>query len=69
MSFRKFGGRGFGGRGESRRPIPVKEGDTYDVEIESVGEKGDGIGKIEGYVVIVPNIPATLLHIIGCIYP
>ena len=36
--------------------IPVKEGDTYDVEIEGVGEKGDGIARVEGYVIIVPNV-------------
>src|SRR3989344_4737623 len=46
----------------NRRPnsrfgdIPVKEGDTYDVEIEGIGEKGDGIAKIKGYVIIVPNV-------------
>src|SRR3989339_542560 len=37
-------------------PVPVKEGQEYDVEIEGIGEKGDGIAKIEGYVVIVPNV-------------
>ena len=46
----------------NRRPnsrfgdIPVKEGDTYDVEIEGIGEKGYGIAKIKGYVIIVPNV-------------
>ncbi|MBI4052559.1 MAG: TRAM domain-containing protein [Candidatus Diapherotrites archaeon] len=34
---------------------PVKEGQEYDVEIESVGEKGDGIAKIKGFVIIVPG--------------
>lgn len=38
-----------------QRDIPVKEGEIYDVEIEGVGEKGDGIGKVKGYVVIVPG--------------
>lgn len=38
-----------------RGDIPVKEGETYDIEIEGTGEKGDGIGKIKGYVVIVPG--------------
>lgn len=36
--------------------IPVKEGDEYDVEIEGIGEKGDGIAKVQGYVIIVPNV-------------
>lgn len=34
---------------------PVKEGDTYEIEVEATGAKGDGIGKIKGFVVIIPN--------------
>jgi predicted RNA-binding protein with TRAM domain len=34
---------------------PVNEGETYDIEIEATGTKGDGIGKIKGFVVIVPG--------------
>ena len=34
---------------------PVQEGQTYEVVVESVGEKGDGIAKIQGFVVIVPG--------------
>jgi predicted RNA-binding protein with TRAM domain len=35
---------------------PVSEGDVRDVTIETLGDKGDGIAKIErGYVVIVPD--------------
>jgi predicted RNA-binding protein with TRAM domain len=35
---------------------PVDEGEVRDVTIETVGEQGDGIAKVErGYVVIVPN--------------
>jgi predicted RNA-binding protein with TRAM domain len=35
---------------------PVSEGEMREVEIESLGEKGDGITKIDGgYVVIVPD--------------
>jgi len=36
--------------------IPVKEGDIYDVEIEGIGEKGDGIARVNNYVIIVPNV-------------
>ena len=35
---------------------PVNEGDIYDLEIEGIGTKGDGIGKIKGFVVIVPGV-------------
>ncbi len=43
---------------ENRRfgPIPVKEGQEYDVEIEGIGEKGDGIAKVNGYVIVIPNV-------------
>ena len=44
-----------GGDYEPRRFAPVKEGDTLDVKIEAVGEKGDGIAKKDGFVLFVPN--------------
>ncbi|HET7325393.1 MAG TPA: TRAM domain-containing protein [Halococcus sp.] len=35
---------------------PVEEGDVREVEIETIGDQGDGIAKIDrGYVVIVPG--------------
>jgi predicted RNA-binding protein with TRAM domain len=35
---------------------PVDEGEVRDVTIETVGDQGDGIAKVErGYVVIVPG--------------
>ncbi|WP_276259014.1 TRAM domain-containing protein [Haloglomus litoreum] len=35
---------------------PVKEGETRTVEIESLGDQGDGITRVErGFVVIVPD--------------
>jgi predicted RNA-binding protein with TRAM domain len=36
-------------------PKPVKEGDVFEVTIESVGTKGDGIAKKDGFVIFVPN--------------
>lgn len=42
-------------RGFRQSFAPVKVGDEVDVEIESVGEKGDGIAKIKGFVIFVPN--------------
>lgn len=35
---------------------PVKEGGVYDVTITDIGERGDGIGKIDGLVIIVPDV-------------
>ncbi len=34
---------------------PVEEGQIYDVTITDIGERGDGIGKIEGLVIIIPD--------------
>jgi len=41
---------------EGRAQPPVSEGETRAVEIENLGDQGDGIAKIDrGYVVIVPD--------------
>ena len=32
---------------------PLNEGEEYDVKIEDVGRDGDGIARIEGFVVFV----------------
>lgn len=48
----RFGG-GFGG--PRRSFAPVKVGDEINVKIEAVGEKGDGIAKVKGFVLFVPN--------------
>lgn len=34
---------------------PVKAGEELDVLIESVGEKGDGVAKKQGFVIFVPK--------------
>ena len=57
-----FGNRGFGGgRGFSNdRQLtpPVREGEEVDVTIEAVGEKGDGIAKVKGFVIFVAGTKA-----------
>lgn len=41
---------------EDGQQPPVDVGETRDVEIDSIGDQGDGIAKIDrGYVVIVPD--------------
>ncbi|CAB3289473.1 Deoxyribonuclease/rho motif-related TRAM [Methanocaldococcus lauensis] len=40
---------------EVRKNIPVKEGETYTVTIEDMGKGGDGIARVEGFVVFVPE--------------
>ena len=56
------GGRGFGGGGggggfrrndDFDKPKPIKIGEEHDVKITDVGAKGDGITKIENFIVFV----------------
>ena len=37
------------------RPVPVEEGKEYEVAVESVGSKGDGIAKLSGFIIFVPG--------------
>lgn len=34
---------------------PVSEGDVVELEVEDLGSKGDGIARVEGFVVFVPG--------------
>ncbi len=45
-----YGDERKGNRGNS---APINEGDEYDVKIEDTGRDGDGITRIEGFVVFV----------------
>lgn len=52
------GGRRFGGPRFDRdrgfdQPKPIKVGEEYDVEIKETGSKGDGIARINNFVVFV----------------
>jgi len=52
---------GYGGRREGRGfgprfpPKPVEIGKEYDVEIQETSRRGEGIARIKGLVVFVPN--------------
>lgn len=35
---------------------PVSVGETYEVHINAVGGKGDGIAKVKGFVLFVPGV-------------
>lgn len=44
------------GRGPRRgfsRQAPVKEGEEYEADITEVSRRGDGIAKIEGFIIFV----------------
>ena len=34
---------------------PVSEGTVYDVTIEDIAREGDGIARVQGFVIFVPN--------------
>ena len=41
---------------EFERKPPVQVGDVREVKIENIGSGGDGIARIDGYVVFVPGV-------------
>ena len=48
-------GRSSGGSGGFRsfKPKPVEDGKEYDVTISEISRRGDGIAKIDGFVIFV----------------
>ena len=54
-----YGGRRFGGGGgrfgdrSSGGPKPVETGKEYDVQITEISRQGDGIARIQGFVIFV----------------
>ena len=54
---RGFGSRrgGFRGRGNRFPPKPVEVGKEYEVDIQETSRRGEGIARIQGLVVFVPN--------------
>ena len=38
-----------------RNEPPVKAGEQYELECMSIGKKGDGVFKVENFVIIVPD--------------
>lgn len=51
----RSGGFRSGGFREDDTPKPVNVGEEYDVEINEVGSKGDGIARVKNFVVFVNN--------------
>jgi predicted RNA-binding protein with TRAM domain len=54
---RRFGGGGGGGRfgGGNFGPKPVEVGKEYDVQITETSRKGDGIARVQGFVIFVKD--------------
>ncbi len=56
MSYSYSGRRRFGSRGSGfnlKKPVEVDK--EYEAEIEDISRRGDGIAKIEGFIVFVPG--------------
>lgn len=45
-----------GGFRPRRSFAPVKVGEELDVKVEAVGEKGDGVAKVKGFVLFIPGV-------------
>jgi predicted RNA-binding protein with TRAM domain len=52
MRYEKGERRGFGPRFP---PKPVEVGKEYDVEIEEISRRGEGVARIKGLVCFIPN--------------
>lgn len=53
---RSFGPRrGFRGRESGFAPKPVEIGKEYEVDISETSRRGEGIARIQGLVIFVPN--------------
>jgi predicted RNA-binding protein with TRAM domain len=52
--------KGFGSRGGSfgSTPKPVEMGKEYEVEISEISKRGDGIARIQGFVIFVAGAKA-----------
>lgn len=56
-----YGGGGYGGRGRgynSFGPKPVEVGKEYDVQVTETSNRGDGIARVQGFVIFVRNAKA-----------
>ena len=59
MSYRRgrsyYGGRSGGFNRGSPLPKPVEAGKEYEVDITEISRQGDGIARVQGFVVFVKN--------------
>jgi len=44
-----------GSYGGSSKPCPVEMGKEYEVDITETSRQGEGIARIQGFVIFVPN--------------
>ena len=49
---RSYSSRGYRSRG-TLKPAPVEEGEEYEADITELSRRGDGIAKIQGFIIFV----------------
>jgi predicted RNA-binding protein with TRAM domain len=52
---RSYGGGGSRGYGGSPAPKPVEVGKEYEVDITEISRQGDGIARVQGFVLFVKD--------------
>lgn len=61
MSYERRDGGSYSGRGGYGRhqyssgPKPVEVGKEYDVQVSETSQRGDGVARIQGFVIFVKN--------------
>lgn len=50
-----MGYEGRGGYSGGVKPCPVEMGKEYEVDIKETSRQGEGIARIQGFVIFVPN--------------
>lgn len=55
MGYERRGGYRGGYEQRSFKPCPVEMGKEYEVDIKETSRQGEGIARIQGFVVFVPN--------------
>jgi predicted RNA-binding protein with TRAM domain len=56
MSYgRSYGGGGYRDSNRGFAPKPVEIGKEYDVDVTEVSRQGDGIARVQGFVIFVKN--------------
>ncbi len=45
----------FTGAGFRPTPVPVEEGKVYEAKVEDIGREGDGLARIQNFVVFIPG--------------
>jgi predicted RNA-binding protein with TRAM domain len=53
MSYRRGGGGRFGGSSRFGGPKPVETGKEYDVQVTEISRKGDGVARVQGFIIFV----------------